>query len=80
MVAAAHVADADGPPPGALGRAVRRTAHEIAAAVDARDPGGALAALAALAPEAGELRSAALAAELLEALRPLGDPSLVEPR
>jgi hypothetical protein len=80
VVAAAHQADQDGPPPGALGRAVRRAAFEITAQVDAREPGQALAALAALAPQAGELRSASLAAELLEALRPLGDPSLVEPR
>jgi hypothetical protein len=80
VVVAAHQASQDGPPPGALGRAVRRASHEITSAIDAREPAEALAALAALAPQADELRSAALAAELLEAVRPLGDPSLVEPR
>ena len=80
VVVAAHQASEDGPPPGALGRAVRRALHEITSAIDARQPGEALAALAALAPQAGELRSASLAAELLDAVRPLGDPSRVEPR
>jgi hypothetical protein len=59
---------------------VRRTAQAIAAAVDARQPGEALAALARLGPQAGELRSVRLADELLEAVRPLGDPASVEPR
>src|SRR4051812_27659552 len=61
VVAAAHRADEGGPPPGGLGRAVRRAALEITAAIDAREPGQALAALAALAPRAGELRSGSLA-------------------
>jgi hypothetical protein len=80
VVVAARQANRDGPPPGALGRAVRRTAHAITSAVDAREPGEALAALASLAPDADELHSTALAAELLDAVRPLGDPSLVEAR
>jgi hypothetical protein len=80
VVAAARAADDPGPPDGAAGRQVRRAAQDITAAIDAREPGEALAALASLRPLVGALRSIRLADELLDAVRPLGDPSLLEPR
>src|SRR5262249_20792725 len=77
VIASCRAAERSGSAPASERRRVRETALAISAGVDQLDEPAALRALADLAPLDAPTRE--LAVELLDAARPLGDLSMLEP-